>query len=211
MRAAAEIGVEMARPKYRCPARLWTAGRLRVRSVARVTSRGGTQGVARRGEVASCRQFLLRVTQVLRWRNIGRSENVLRPNLARRAMFRAQVSAFAGESSISRGGARRVEKGCARSGTRLVLGALRVKDDPEVTRFMDGASTHIDLGAKILAAAQMAVAMHLYESVADAPTHVRQRVTIGGAGPRIVVTEDDLPTAAGRAAHPGAARPPLHP
>lgn len=40
-----------------------------------------------------------------------------------------------------------------------------------------------DLGARILSAARMAVAVHLYESLAHTSSNYRQRVVIGGAGP----------------------------
>ena len=62
-----------------------------------------------------------------------------------------------------------------------------------------------DLGTRVLRAARLAVAAHLYESVAQTSSIVRQRVVIGGAGPSVVpsgghcndpcVTEDALPVA----------------
>ena len=40
-----------------------------------------------------------------------------------------------------------------------------------------------DLGARILRAAKVATAVHLYESLAQTSSNYRQRVAIGGAGP----------------------------
>ena len=67
-----------------------------------------------------------------------------------------------------------------------------------------------DLGARILSAARMATAVHLYESLAQTSSNYRQRVVIGGAGPVPCasahadgmaidpgVTEDALPATAG--------------
>jgi hypothetical protein len=66
-----------------------------------------------------------------------------------------------------------------------------------------------DLGARILRAARMATAVHLYESLALTSSNYRQRVAIGGAGPVPCasttdgaqatdpgVTEDALPASA---------------
>src|SRR5688500_16395316 len=50
----------------------------------------------------------------------------------------------------------------------------------------DGLSPTIDLtdlGARVLRAARVATAVHLYESLAQTSSNYRQRVVIGGAGP----------------------------
>ncbi|HLL87699.1 MAG TPA: hypothetical protein VK324_00185 [Tepidisphaeraceae bacterium] len=62
-----------------------------------------------------------------------------------------------------------------------------------------------DLGARILAAAKLAVSMHLYQSTLGhrEPSATRQQVKIGGAGPTFVTDDDMLPMTASRRAAGG--------
>ena len=62
------------------------------------------------------------------------------------------------------------------------------------------------LGKRIVEAARMAVAVHLYQAAHESVRIIRQQqVVIGGAGPRLV-TDDELSAAAahGRAENPSA-------
>ena len=66
------------------------------------------------------------------------------------------------------------------------------------------------LGQRIVAAARVAVAMHLQQQVEQISRDTRQRVAIGGAGPHYV-TDDELPAATGRAERLTASARPSHP
>ena len=94
------------------------------------------------------------------------------------------------------------------SGTPLVL-APPVWNEHASANGLSPTIDLTDLGARILRAARVATAVHLYESLAQTSSNYRQRVVIGGAGPVSCqsaqadgmafdpcVTEDVLPTVA---------------